>query len=203
MIRVAVLTRSEPLHRELHAAMRDAPDLAIAVRLRSLRELRSTRGIDVIIADAETLSDATALYDLVAPTPVVLLDDDAVPAPAGAAASRLDGYARLQDRDPRRILAAARAAAFGLVVGEHPADSIESVDDLPESGGEQNVGLTPRELQVLGLLSRGRSNAEIAADLGVSQNTVKFHLGGVFAKLDVRSRSEATFRAIQLGLVSL
>jgi DNA-binding CsgD family transcriptional regulator len=61
--------------------------------------------------------------------------------------------------------------------------------------------LTDREIVVLGLLARGRSNAEIADDLGVSRNTVKTHLSHLYGKLAVTSRTQAIIRAHELHLI--
>jgi len=63
--------------------------------------------------------------------------------------------------------------------------------------------LTPREREVLELLSAGLPNKSIAKRLSISEHTVKFHLGQVFAKLEVSSRSEAVGLAVRSGLVSL
>jgi DNA-binding CsgD family transcriptional regulator len=60
--------------------------------------------------------------------------------------------------------------------------------------------LTDRETVVLGLLARGKSNAEIADDLGVSRNTVKTHLSHAYGKLAVTSRTQAIVRAHELPL---
>ena len=61
-------------------------------------------------------------------------------------------------------------------------------------------GLTPRELEVLRLIAGGASNGRIAADLGLSINTVERHVTNVYRKLEVVSRSEATAYAIRRGL---
>jgi DNA-binding NarL/FixJ family response regulator len=61
--------------------------------------------------------------------------------------------------------------------------------------------LTPRELEVLGLVTRGLRNKEIAAALGISENTVKFHLRNIVDKLHAGSRAEVAARAVGEGLV--
>ena len=71
----------------------------------------------------------------------------------------------------------------------------------PEAGGAPG-GLTPRETDVLRLVATGRTNAQAAAELFVSEHTVRNHLANVYAKLDVRNRAEATAWAWRTGLVS-
>ena len=63
--------------------------------------------------------------------------------------------------------------------------------------------LTGREVDVLKLLARGRSNKEIAADLFISETTVKTHMRSIFSKLDVMSRTEAIAAANRRGLTQL
>ena len=63
--------------------------------------------------------------------------------------------------------------------------------------------LSDRELEVLQCLVDGSSNKEIAAQLFISQNTVKVHLRNVYTKLGVSSRTEATTVALQQGLIAL
>jgi DNA-binding NarL/FixJ family response regulator len=71
------------------------------------------------------------------------------------------------------------------------------------AAGVRGDALTGRELEVLALLVRGRSNKEIAAKLFISEATVKGHLRSVFTKLNVLSRTEATTTALRRGLVQL
>jgi DNA-binding NarL/FixJ family response regulator len=63
--------------------------------------------------------------------------------------------------------------------------------------------LTPRELEVLGLLARGKSNPQIAQELTISRATAKTHVERIIGKLGVSDRTQAALRAIELGLVTL
>jgi two-component system NarL family response regulator len=69
--------------------------------------------------------------------------------------------------------------------------------------GVTRVQLTPRELSTLQLIADGRSNKEIASELRISERTVKTHLGHLFDKLGVTSRTEAVKSATRRGLVRL
>jgi DNA-binding NarL/FixJ family response regulator len=71
------------------------------------------------------------------------------------------------------------------------------------AAGMRGEGLTSRELEVLALLARGKSNKEIAAKLFISEATVKGHLRNIFAKLNVLSRTEATSTALRRGLIQI
>jgi two-component system nitrate/nitrite response regulator NarL len=75
-------------------------------------------------------------------------------------------------------------------------DAPATAADLPES-------LTPREAEVLQLLTQGLPNKGIAQRLGISDHTVKFHVNAILGKLGVQSRGEAIVRAVRLGLVAL
>ncbi|MBI4312241.1 MAG: response regulator transcription factor [Chloroflexi bacterium] len=63
--------------------------------------------------------------------------------------------------------------------------------------------LTPREGQVLQLLAEGLPNKAIAARLGVSESTVKFHINAILGKLGAQSRTEAVVQATRLGLITM
>ena len=61
--------------------------------------------------------------------------------------------------------------------------------------------LSPRELEVLRLMSNGRENKQIATLLGISEATVKTHIKALYSRLEVRSRAQATATALRLGLI--
>jgi two-component system, NarL family, response regulator len=63
--------------------------------------------------------------------------------------------------------------------------------------------LTAREIEVLGLIVKGKRNKEIASELSLAENTIKIHVGHIFAKLSVTHRTQATTAALQRGLVRL
>ena len=71
------------------------------------------------------------------------------------------------------------------------------INDTPELKNR----LTDRELEVLGLLVKGRTHPEIAKELFVSANTVKAHVGSIITKLDVSDRVQAVVKALQLRLI--
>lgn len=68
---------------------------------------------------------------------------------------------------------------------------------------KQRPNLSPRELEVLRLLPKGRSNKEIAGSLFITEETVKAHLKTLFKKLNVKDRTEAAISAIRHGIVHL
>jgi len=63
--------------------------------------------------------------------------------------------------------------------------------------------LTPRELDVLDVLSQGLSNRAIAARLQISEHTVKFHISSIFAKLGAENRTDAVRLGVRAGLIAL
>lgn len=90
------------------------------------------------------------------------------------------------------------ARAFGSTADAYLVAAAVVADDDPLV-----EPLTPRESQVLGLVADGLPNKAIAATLGVSDETVKFHLGSIFGKLGASNRTDAVRLALRRGLVPL
>jgi two-component system, NarL family, response regulator LiaR len=130
------------------------------------------------------------------------LDDDRLlPAiEAGAA-----GYL-LKNSEPAELARAVRAAHAGEAIIDPTAaarlvDALSSKDRTSRSAAEPLDQLTGREREVLTLIAGGRSNKRIALELGISEKTVKAHVGHVLAKLGVTDRTQAAVLAVQEGLV--
>ena len=84
-------------------------------------------------------------------------------------------------------------AARGVLAQLGAASDLARVDSLTRRGASVGTGgLTPRELQVLGLVAVGKSNREIASALVISEHTVARHVQNIFAKLGVSSRTAAS-----------
>jgi DNA-binding NarL/FixJ family response regulator len=86
-----------------------------------------------------------------------------------------------------------------------PATAARIIDEfLRTPGGTRapSQRLTERELEVLRLVTAGQRNREIAAQLGISENTVKFHLKNIVEKLHAQNRAELAARAVREGLVA-
>jgi DNA-binding NarL/FixJ family response regulator len=112
----------------------------------------------------------------------------------------------LKDAPPGDLIAAVRVVAAGdallapSVTRRLIEQSFKARPALTRSSKLDD--LTPREEEVLRLIARGLSNTEIAAALFVSEQTVKTHVGKVFAKLGLRDRAQAVICAYETGLVT-
>jgi two-component system NarL family response regulator len=176
-----------------------------------------------VVAEAGNGADAVAAYERHQPD--VTLLDLRMPVMEGVEAVR-----RIRERDPQAkvivlttydtdedISRALRAGAKAYVLKDITAEALVAcIHDVlagktylaPAAAaklaeGVARVQLTPRELSTLRLMADGKSNKEIANALGISDRTVKTHLGHLFEKLGVTSRTEAVKVATRRGLVRL
>jgi DNA-binding NarL/FixJ family response regulator len=134
------------------------------------------------------------------------------PPPDGAAAlaalgERAWGYLP-PDADGAELAAAVLAVHAGLFV-VHPTLAARVLGrgaaalPLSDEDDGPTEELTPRELEVLSLLSEGIPNKTIARRLGISDHTVKFHVGALLGKLGASSRTEAVRTGLRRGLIAL
>jgi DNA-binding NarL/FixJ family response regulator len=110
----------------------------------------------------------------------------------------------VKDTEPVELIRAVRVVAAGdaLLSPSITRRVIEQFTRLPPPGGTDVLaGLTDREREVLKLVARGMSNAEIAAQLFVSDATVKSHVAHLLAKLQLRDRVQAVVLAYESGLI--
>jgi len=109
----------------------------------------------------------------------------------------------LKDSGPALLIEAVRAAVSGDALIS-PSITVRLLQHLspPAQTRPDDSGLSPRELEVVKLTARGRTNAEIAQELFISVGTVKTHLSSIHAKLDTRNRVEIAAWAWERKLVS-
>jgi len=175
----------------------------------SLPEHVEAAQYDVLLVDLGSERAAAWLRNLGAepvPPAIVLLTEEAR-RPLGAAALRAGVRAVLpRHASGEEIIAAIEAAAAGLIV-IHP-DTVGAFQPGPSASTRAGVvsarqPLTPREIEVLGMIAEGLGNKIIAARLGISEHTVKFHIASIFVKLNARSRTEAVTIGVRQGLLMI
>ena len=121
-------------------------------------------------------------------------DDKLFAALRGGAAGYL-----LKDVQPAELVRAIRSAYAGESPLS-PAIATRVVEEVAQGVVSAHDDLTPRELDVLTLIARGRSNKVIARELGVAEKTVKTHVSHILAKLGVSDRTQAALYAVKQGL---
>lgn len=186
MIRVALAIESDRLRADVRAIVRASGRLQLE---------ETTSDADVVVFD-ETASPATVQEAHAGGVAVVVLTDT-----ADMTASFREARAALallpSGATPEELVAAVEAVSAGLLV-LHPELVSERV--LAPAGVE---ALTARERVVLEALAAGLGNKAIAAQLDISQHTVKFHVSQILAKLGAGSRAEAVSIALRAGMLPL
>ncbi|WP_328994090.1 response regulator transcription factor [Kribbella sp. NBC_01245] len=176
------------------AVRRTRPDVVLMdVRMPELDGLEATRRI-LTGAPGEPRVIILTTFDL----------DQYVYAALNAGAS---GFL-LKDVTPEHLVAAVRTVRAGDALLA-PSITRRLVERFAQRDGDvaavhrDLTALTPRELEVLGLLARGLSNAELAARLQLSEATVKTHVARILGKLGLRDRVQAVIVGYETGLVSV
>jgi len=191
-------------HQAIDSAARLAPDVVLMdVRMPGLDGIAATRAIVTGGCGGDGAGDGVAG----APAPKVLilttfdLDEYVFDSLTAGASGFL-----LKDVPPEQLVAGIRAVAAGDALLA-PAVTRRLIDEFVQAGRRRAPSppaalaeLTPRELEVLGLVAQGLSNAEIAAALVVEETTVKTHVSRLLAKLGLRDRVQAVVLAYESGL---
>jgi two-component system, NarL family, response regulator LiaR len=126
-------------------------------------------------------------------------DDHVFPAIKAGALSYL-----LKESGAEELVRAIRQAHRGEST-LHPAIARKLLHEVksPRDGAPSDEALTEREMDVVKLIARGRSNKEIAGDLVISEATVRTHVSNILSKLHLASRTQAALYALREGLASL
>lgn len=202
MIQVLLNVSSPALRAGLRALL--SSDKTIRIVNDSLDEADLRSEADVVITSASpalfsnspaTLNTSNALGD--SPSAAVLfLNDDQVNV---REMRRLFGTWGVlpSDASAEELTAAVHALSQGLIVGT--STLLFESESEPLSHGP----LTDRESEVLGLLSKGLANKQIAVALGISEHTVKFHVSSIYTKLNVTNRTEAVREGLRGGWIAL
>jgi DNA-binding NarL/FixJ family response regulator len=187
---IPVVAEAADGHEAVAAALKHRPDVVLMdIRMPEMDGLEATRRILAARTDLRVIILTT--FDL----------DRYVYEALSAGAS---GFL-LKDVTPEHLIAAVRLVRCGdaLLAPSITRRLVERFAPREVSGTAPGLSaLTPRELEVLGLIARGLSNAELAVALTLSEATVKTHVARILAKLGLRDRVQAVVLAYETGLVS-
>ncbi|MFD1560465.1 LuxR C-terminal-related transcriptional regulator [Paraburkholderia silviterrae] len=207
-VQVAVIAASPQVRASLQTLVEANPAfgfLGSAADAETLVDCLAGSVPDVVVTDIEPeASDALkTLFEHGPSALVLLLDDpdsdwslDALPADATAILPR--------NAIPAEIVVSIEAVAAGLCVLSPDLLARLLAARKPSSqmaSGEPFEALTLREIEVLAMLADGLGNKEIARQLDISDNTVKFHLSSIFGKLGATNRTEAVMLGMRYGYV--
>jgi NarL family two-component system response regulator YdfI len=213
MIRVLIVAASSISQSGLENLLRASTSLQVVRVLSDFGQL--SEGVeelqpDVVIAEItgqdRTLPEEVLKLSEEAPVPIVLLVDDANNERDLDALRNGVRAVLPRNMSPGGIVAAVEAVGLGLAVLLP-----EGLDTLlrENTASRRTVSpplveaLTPREIEVLGMMVEGWGNKEISTRLGISEHTVKFHVAAIMGKLNASSRTEAVTSGIRHGLIML
>jgi DNA-binding NarL/FixJ family response regulator len=206
-IRIAVVAASAVRRAGLESIIRGQPEFHLEGSFGAVASLVSfarRSELDVIVIDSDSIRDL--LLGPPAVAAIVLLTDIS----DARSISRLlrSGVRAILSRESETddVLSAIYAAYDGLVLLSTPtAESLAAVygDQPLEVEDELSEEITSRETDVLRMLAEGLVNKDIAARLGISEHTVKFHISSILDKLGASTRTEAVTLGIRRGLIPI
>ncbi len=206
-IRIAVAATSAVRRAGLESIIRSHAEFHLAGSFGAVASLvsfaRSTE-LDVIVIDTDSIRDL--LLEPTSDAAIVLLTE--VTEPRSISRLLRSGVRAILSResDPDDVLSAIYASYDGLVLLSIPtAESLAAVygEQPLEVEAELSEEITSRETDVLRMLAQGLVNKDIAARLGISEHTVKFHISSILDKLGASTRTEAVTLGIRRGLIPI
>ena len=212
MIRVGIVDDHPIVREALVAAVSKTSDMVVSAQAGDgVEAIEAALAIpmDVLLLDLRMprKSGLAALEEILAqdspPKVIILSSFDSNEEITAAINLGANGYL-LKIARSREILDAIRSVHAGATA---LGDTIAAKLILPPSHmpeiSDSSPLLTPREKEVLGILSEGLSNPEIAKKLGISTGTAKTHVTSIIRKFGANSRTDAVFRAARVGLLEL
>jgi DNA-binding NarL/FixJ family response regulator len=207
-IRVLIVDDHQMVAESLAAALQREPDIelvGIAGTALEAKRLAETERPDVVLMDFRLPDqDGAAATEAIKArrpeTQVVMVtsaDDEAVLLRCVEAGC--SGFIP-KDRPVRELVEAVRAVHAGEALVSPPMLA-RLLPRLRPSHRDARPDLTPRELDILGLLAQGISNQVIADQLGISRNTVRNHVQSILSKLEAHSKLEAVSTAVREGII--
>jgi DNA-binding NarL/FixJ family response regulator len=198
LIRVFLVAPSPALRAGLRSMLASDRDLQIVgERSRWPQPDEIESEADVVIATSASLSSLVLEDEYRVPDiPILYLRDEPLNMPATVNSATAWGILP-QETSASELGAAVRALAQGLVVGTRQL--LFSSDDASADRGP----LTEREAEVLEWLAKGLANKQIAAELGISEHTVKFHISSIYTKLNATNRTQAVREGLRKGWILL
>jgi DNA-binding NarL/FixJ family response regulator len=203
VIRVFIVARS-PAEQEQLRSRAASTDVVVVGAAESLDPAGAAR------ADVTMFSDVDLLGNGASGTPARAIvwtdDEDAVTRVRRSALASWGVVARSASRSQLRAAIVAVGSGLCVMTPETAGEgSVETAEDFDEDGDRLVLDepLTARERDVLDMASRGLSNREIGAALGISEHTAKFHLAAIYGKLGVSTRTAAVRRGLRRGIITI
>lgn len=159
--------------------------------------------MDIDLPGIDGIAAAQQIRAALPNTRILMLTHHSNPTQVMAAlSSGAHGYCVKGTNAEQLLLAIATVQEGGSYLDSKIADCVlQNLKTLPDNCANDDIKLTEREMQVLQQLVEGRSNKQIAAQLGMSVHTAKGHVEMIIAKFEASDRTQAAVKALRLGLV--